>query len=148
CNEPNAFHRTDQHQNSLDYTQGRMSAKGSCVDALWQELSTCGYAASSPKRLHFSEIRIGFRSHGHRGPDACVLESGQKAGGERAARVRTLPANTYCRDSLFVHSDVVKVAEPILQATESVKKLFAPLHRPPPREQASEELRRVAQLLG
>src|SRR5262249_44182199 len=60
----------------------------------------------------------------------------------------TLPANTYCRDSFFVHIDVVKVAEPTLQATESVKKLLAPLHRPPPREQASEELRRVAQLLG
>ena len=107
-----------------------------------------GRAASPPKRLDFTEIRIGFRSHGHRSLDPCVLKSGQKAGGERAARVRTLTGDTYCRDSFFVHGDVVKVAEPILQATESVKKLLAPLHRPPPREQASEELRRVAQLLG
>ena len=107
-----------------------------------------GRAASPPKRLDFTEIRTGFRSHSHRGLDPCVLQSGQKAGGERAARVRTLTGDTYCRDSFFVHSDVVKVAEPILQAAESIKKLLAPLHCPLPREQASEELRRVAQLLG
>src|SRR5262252_11236799 len=95
-----------------------------------------GRAASPPKRLDFTEIRISFRSHGHRGVDPCVLKSGQKAGGERAARVRSL--FTYCRDSFFVHSDVVKVAEPALQATESVKKLLSPLHRPLSREQASE----------
>jgi hypothetical protein len=59
-----------------------------------------------------TEIRISFRSHDHRGVGPCVLKSGQKAGGERAARIRSL--FTYCRDSLFVHSDVVKVAEPIL----------------------------------
>ena len=101
-----------------------------------------------PKRLHFSEISVGFRSDGHRDLDRCVLKSGQKAGGERAVRVRTLTGNTYCRDSFFVHSNVVKVAEPILQAPESIKKLLAPLYRPLPREQASEELRGVAQLLG
>src|SRR6516225_10022456 len=107
-----------------------------------------GRAASPPKRLDFTEIRIGFRSHGHRSLDPCVLKSGQKAGGERAARVRTLTGDTYCRDSFFVHGDVVKVAEPILQATESVKKLLAPLHRPPPREQASDPPRSAASWLG
>ena len=105
-------------------------------------------AASSPKRLHLGEIRIGFRSDGHRSLDPCVLKSGQKASGERPVRVRTLMGNTYCRDSFFVHSDVVKVAEPILQASEGVKELLAPLQRPFPREQAGKELHRVAQFLG
>src|SRR5262245_51072416 len=122
-----------------------MSAKGSCVA---QELATCGYAASSPKRLHFSEIRIGFRSDGHRSLDPCVLESSQKTGGERPAWVRSLTGDTYCRDSFFVHGDIVKIAEPILQAPEGVKELLAPLQRPLPREQAGKELRRVAQFLG
>src|SRR5262249_21338162 len=110
-------------------------------------MSGCG-AASTPKRLDSTQIRIGFRSHGHRGLDPCVLKSGQKAGGERAARVRTLAGNTYFRDSFFVDSDVVKVAEPILQAPDGVKKLLASLRHPLPREQASEELRRIAQLFG
>jgi hypothetical protein len=83
-------------------------------------LGNCGHVAgrSSPKRLDFTEIRIGFRSHGHRLLDPCVLKSGQKAGGERAARVGSLTGDTYCRDSFLVDSDVVKVAEPILQAAK------------------------------
>ena len=47
-----------------------------------------------------------------------------------------------------MHGDVVKIAEPILQALEGREKLLAPFERPLGREQRGEELRRITQLLG
>src|SRR6516225_1595243 len=102
----------------------------------------------SPKRLDLGQIRICFRRRCRRGLDPRVFAASQHPGGESTVPARSLTADTYCRDTFFVHGDVVKIAEPVLQAPEGVKELLASSHRPPARKQTREELRCVAQFLG
>jgi len=56
--------------------------------------------------------------------------------------------HTHRRNMFFMHGDIVKITEPVLETLECGKESLASFDHPLIRKQTSEEFRSVAQLFG
>src|SRR5262245_2596931 len=85
-------------------------------------------AASSPEWLELAQLCVRFGGGRHGGIEARVFPPGHQPGREGKLAARS-PARR-CANDVFMHGDVVEIAEAVLQAGQSAEKLLSPLRHP------------------